>query len=60
MVAAHRSRRRIAGVVAFASGYAAIAWLLRYLAGHTLNVFSVYRILLGALVIVLAATNVIK
>lgn len=50
----------IAGVVAFGSGYAAIAWLLRYLAGHTLNVFIVYRILLGALVIVLAATSVIK
>jgi undecaprenyl-diphosphatase len=50
----------IAGVVAFASGYGAIAWLLRYLARHTLNVFIIYRILLGALVIVLAATSVVK
>ncbi len=49
----------IAGVAAFVSGYAAIAWLLRYLAGHTLGVFVVYRILLGALVIVLAATSLI-
>jgi undecaprenyl-diphosphatase len=50
----------IAGFVAFASGYAAIAWLLRFLTRHNLNVFIVYRLLLGTLVIVLAATDLIR
>ncbi|MGI5940525.1 MAG: undecaprenyl-diphosphate phosphatase [Thermoleophilia bacterium] len=50
----------IAGLVAFISGYAAIAWLLRYLARHTLSVFIAYRILLGALIIVLAVIGLIE
>ena len=49
----------IATVVAFVTGYAAIAWLLRYLATHTLGIFIAYRILLGAAVLVLAATGAI-
>jgi undecaprenyl-diphosphatase len=49
----------IATLVAFVTGYAAIAWLLRYLATHTLKVFVAYRIPLGALVLVLAATGAI-
>ncbi len=50
----------IAALVAFASGYAAIAWLLRYLAHHTLNIFVYYRIPLGVLVIALAAGGAIS
>jgi len=50
----------IATLVAFASGYAAIAWLLRYLATHTLAVFAAYRIPLGALVIALTAAGAIS
>ena len=50
----------IATVVAFASGYAAIAWLLRYLANHTLGVFVAYRIPLGVLVLALAASGAIS
>jgi undecaprenyl-diphosphatase len=50
----------IATVIAFVSGYAAIAWLIRYLGSHTLEVFVIYRIALGALVLVLAATGVIS
>lgn len=50
----------IATVAAFASGYAAIAWLLRYLASNTLNVFVAYRIPLGILVIALAASGAIS
>ena len=42
----------IATLAAFVSGYAAIAWLLRYLANHTLDIFVAYRIPLGILVIV--------
>jgi undecaprenyl-diphosphatase len=49
----------IATLVAFGSGYVAIAWLLRYLATHTLGIFVAYRIPLGVLVIVLAATGAI-
>jgi undecaprenyl-diphosphatase len=50
----------IATLVAFGSGYAAIAWLLRYLAAHTLGVFVAYRIPLGVLVLALAATGAIS
>ena len=50
----------IATLVAFVSGYAAIAWLLRYLANHTLDIFVAYRIPLGILVLVLAATGAIS
>jgi len=50
----------IATLVAFVSGYAAIAWLLRYLANHTLSVFVAYRIPLGILVIALAASGAIS
>ena len=49
----------IATLVAFVSGYAAIAWLLRYLVTHTMGVFVAYRIPLGVLVLVLAATGAI-
>jgi undecaprenyl-diphosphatase len=50
----------IATLAAFVSGYAAIAWLLRYLASHTLDIFVAYRIPLGILVLVLAATGAIS
>jgi undecaprenyl-diphosphatase len=50
----------LATLVAFISGYASIAWLLRYLANHTLGIFVAYRIPLGILVIVLAATGAIS
>jgi undecaprenyl-diphosphatase len=50
----------IATLGAFVSGYAAIAWLLRYLATHTLAVFIAYRIPLGVLVLALAGTGTIS
>jgi undecaprenyl-diphosphatase len=50
----------IATVVAFVAGYVSIAWLLRYLTTHTLSVFVVYRILLGVLVLALAASGAIS
>jgi undecaprenyl-diphosphatase len=46
-------------VVAFVVGYAAIAWLLRYVSSHTLGVFVGYRIVVGVLVLVLAGAGVI-
>ncbi len=50
----------IAAVMAFATGYVAIAWLLRYLASNTLTIFVLYRIPLGVLVIALTATGAIS
>jgi undecaprenyl-diphosphatase len=50
----------IATLAAFVSGYAAIAWLLRYLASHTLGIFVAYRIPLGILVLVLAGSGAIE
>ena len=49
-----------ATIAAFISGYAAIAWLLRYLANHSLNVFVAYRIPLGVLVLLLAGSGAIE
>ena len=50
----------IAAVAAFISGYAAIAWLLRYLATHSLGVFIAYRIPLGVLVPIPVVTGAIS
>ena len=47
----------LATVVAFAVGYAAIAWLLRYLATHTMFIFAAYRVVLGVLLLVMIATG---
>ena len=50
----------LATVISFAVGYAAIAWLLRYLAHHSVRVFVVYRIALGALVLALLSVGAIE
>ena len=50
----------VATVVAFVTGYAAIAWLLRYLAHHSLELFVVYRVAVGALVLALLAAGEIS
>ena len=47
-------------VVSGLVGYAAIAWLLAYLRKRTLYVFVVYRVLLGALLLWLLHTGVLK
>ncbi len=49
----------IATVLAFVSGYASIAFLLKFLVTHTFDVFVVYRIGLGVLVLVLTASGAI-
>ena len=49
----------VATILAFVTGYAAIAFLLRYLVTHSLAVFVVYRIGLGAIVLVLVAAGAI-
>jgi undecaprenyl-diphosphatase len=50
----------IATLAAFVSGYAAIAWLIRFLGNHSLNVFVFYRIALGILVLAWAASGTIS
>lgn len=49
----------IATVIAFVVGYAAIAWLLNFVARHSLNWFVGYRIILGVVVLALLGTGVI-
>jgi undecaprenyl-diphosphatase len=49
----------VATVVSFVVGYAAIAWLLRYVSTHSYLPFVVYRIVLGTLVLVLVGTGVL-
>jgi undecaprenyl-diphosphatase len=50
----------IATLLAFVTGYASIALLLRYLERHSIAVFVGYRIALGALVLALAAGGTIS
>ncbi|WP_189171424.1 undecaprenyl-diphosphate phosphatase [Pilimelia anulata] len=47
----------VATLIAFAIGYAAIAWLLRYVVQHTLYVFVLYRVALGSVLLALLTTG---
>ena len=49
----------VATLLAFVVGYASIAFLLRYLVSHSTFVFVAYRVVLGALVLILVAASVI-
>lgn len=48
-----------ATVVSFVVGYAAIAWLLRYISTHSYLPFVVYRVVLGGLTLALVAGGVL-
>jgi undecaprenyl-diphosphatase len=50
----------VATALAFAVGYASIAFLLRYLATHTTAIFVAYRIVLGIVVLALASSGTIS
>ena len=50
----------IATIFAFVSGYAAIAFLIRFLAHHTTAVFVAYRVILGVVVLALVGADVIS
>ncbi|MDQ3761452.1 MAG: undecaprenyl-diphosphate phosphatase [Actinomycetota bacterium] len=50
----------IATLIAFAVGYAAIAWLLRYVQRHSIYLFVWYRVALGIVVLALLATGAIS
>lgn len=49
-----------ATIVSFIVAYVAVAWLLRYIATHSFKLFIVYRVALGALLVVLLAVGVIE
>ena len=50
----------VATLMAFVSGYLAIAWLLRFLSTHSTVIFVVYRVALGVLVLTLTAAGAIE
>jgi undecaprenyl-diphosphatase len=50
----------VATAVSFIVGWFAVSWLLKYIAKHTYAIFIAYRLVLGALLLVLLATNVIQ
>jgi undecaprenyl-diphosphatase len=50
----------VATVLAFVSGYAAIAFLLRFLERHSTVVFVAYRVALGVLVLALVSAGAIR
>ncbi len=50
----------VAAIMAFVSGYAAIAFLIGFLQRHSTAVFIVYRIALGCVIIALVASGIMK
>ena len=46
-------------VVSFVVAYASVAWLLKFVAKHTIEVFAFYRVLLGIVIVILLATSTI-
>jgi undecaprenyl-diphosphatase len=48
-----------ATLVSFVVGFAAVAWLLKFVAKHSYSIFIAYRVVLGALLMVLLATDAI-
>ena len=50
----------VATLVAFVVGYAAIAWLLKFVSPHSMNWFGAYRIVLGVTLIILLSTGVVS
>jgi|SRR5581483_8148981 len=49
----------VATVIAFAIGYLAVAWFLRFLVSHSMYWFVGYRVIAGAVVLALLATGVV-
>ncbi|GGQ60484.1 undecaprenyl-diphosphate phosphatase [Couchioplanes azureus] len=49
----------VATVTSFVVGWFAVSWLLKFIARHSYSIFIVYRVVLGAVLMVLLTTNVI-
>jgi undecaprenyl-diphosphatase len=50
----------VATAVSFVVAYFAVSWLLKFVSRHSYSIFIFYRIILGALLMVLLATNTIS
>ncbi|WP_305783302.1 undecaprenyl-diphosphate phosphatase [Symbioplanes lichenis] len=50
----------VATVVSFVVGWLAVSWLLKFIAKHSYSIFIGYRLVLGSVLMVLLATNVIE
>ena len=46
-------------IVSFVVAYASVAWLLRFVAKHSIEIFAFYRILLGIVLVILLSTSTI-
>ena len=46
-------------IISFIVGYASVAWLIRFVAKHSTEVFAFYRVLLGIVILILLATSTI-
>ena len=55
-----RPSSSVATLLAFVTGYASIAFLLRWLTSHSMDIFVVYRVALGVIVLVLVGTGTIS
>ncbi|MEJ7688932.1 MAG: undecaprenyl-diphosphate phosphatase [Nocardioidaceae bacterium] len=49
----------VATIVSFVVAYASVAWLLKFVAGHSITWFVGYRVVVGAVLLVLLGTGVI-
>lgn len=49
----------VATIVSFFVAYVAVAWLLKFIAGHSFKSFIVYRVALGLVLVVLLTTGVL-
>ena len=49
----------VSTVIAFVVGFAAVAWFLRFLVRHSMYWFVGYRVVLGAVVLILLGTGVV-
>lgn len=50
----------VATVISFIVAYIAVAWLLKFIAHHTLQSFIIYRVALGSILVVLLVTGVLE
>jgi undecaprenyl-diphosphatase len=50
----------VATAVSFVVAYFSVSWLLKFVSRHSYSIFILYRIILGALLMVLLATNTIS
>ena len=50
----------VATFIAFAVGYAVIAWLMKYISKNSFRPFVIYRLILGSAILIAIATNILN